>query len=220
MGGMHGFGRVPVSDDEPVFHADWERRAVGIEVALESLGVCNTDEHRRAIELIPPARYLADSYYERWLDGTERILDERRVVTRSELAERIQQLRDRPDAPLPEREDPLIRAKIDAVVLGGGTKRREARAPALFSVGDRVRGREPQTTGHTRIPRYARGRTGTIVADHGIYAFADALAAGRGEAPERLYCVAFGGDELWGATSEPRCTVHLDLFEAYLEGAS
>jgi nitrile hydratase len=220
MGGMHGFGRVPREDGEPVFHADWERRIVGIEVALESLGVWNTDEHRYAIECIEPARYLADSYYERWLDGTEVLLDERGVVTRAELAERVERLRAEPGDPLPEHSDPRIRAQIDAVVLHGGTKRRDDSLPARFAVGERVRGRDVQTEGHTRIPRYARGRTGTVVADYGVYAFADTLAASGDEAPERMYCVAFEAAELWGATAEPGCTVRLDLFEPYLEAVA
>lgn len=86
---------MPRFDDEPSFHADWERGAVGIQVALESLGVSNTDGHRYAIDLIQPARYLADSYYERSLDGTERFLGERGIVMRAEPAERIGRLRER-----------------------------------------------------------------------------------------------------------------------------
>ena len=43
------------------------------------------DEFRHAIERIPPAQYLASSYYERWLAAAETLLVERGVVTREEL---------------------------------------------------------------------------------------------------------------------------------------
>lgn len=220
LGGMHGFGRMRPEPDEPAFHADWERRALGIQVALEATGVCNTDEHRHAIELIPPVHYLADAYYERWLDGTERILAERGIVAREELARRVDGLRRARSARLPVRHDPSLRATVDRALAQGATKRRRDEQPALFAVGDAVRGRNEHPPGHTRIPRYARGRAGTVIADYGVYAFADTLAAGLGESPQRLYCVAFRGDELWGADAEPNSTVHLDLFEPYLEAVA
>jgi nitrile hydratase len=218
MGGLHGFGPVPREQEDAPFHFGWERRVVGIEVALEALDMWNTDQHRHAIERIEPARYLADSYYERWLDGMETLLDETGLVSREDLAARVERVRSG-ETSRPAREDPELRARIDRVVDHGGTKRRDSDAPPRFAVGDRVRARDLHVEGHTRLPRYARRRAGTVVADYGVYAFADALAAGEGEAPERMYCVAFDAQELWGETAEPGCTVRLDLFEPYLEPA-
>ena len=73
--------------------------------------------------------------------------------------------------------------------------------------------------GHTRLPRYARGRAGIVEADRGGYVFPDASAEGSGEAPQRLYTVVFSGRELWGEDADPTLSVSLDLWESYLERA-
>jgi hypothetical protein len=79
VGGQSGFGPVPVSDDSPSFHADWEARVYALSGVLLSRGIFNGDEFRDAIERIPPAEYLAASYYERWLRAMEILLAERGV---------------------------------------------------------------------------------------------------------------------------------------------
>jgi len=86
MGGMHGFGTVAPEADEPVFHADWERRMFALASTALGRGTANVDEFRHAIERIPPARYLASSYYERWLEAVETLLVEKGVLTREVLA--------------------------------------------------------------------------------------------------------------------------------------
>jgi nitrile hydratase len=217
MGGMHGFGAIRREQDEPVFHADWEGKAVGIQVALEAQGICSTDEHRFEIERIRPDRYLAATYYERWLIGTEAILVQHGIASADELAARRGRVADRPADPLPEHRDEALGAHIDRLIAQGGTKRRPDADGPRFAVGDQVRGRNVHPAGHTRIPRYARGRTGTVVADYGAYAFADTLAAGAGEHPQHLYAVRFTGSELWGPDAEAGTVIHLDLFESYLE---
>jgi hypothetical protein len=82
MGGQTGFGPVPVDDDGQYFHADWEARVYAIVRTLQARGVINKefDELRDAIERIPPAEYLALSYYERWLRGTEMLLAEKGLL--------------------------------------------------------------------------------------------------------------------------------------------
>jgi nitrile hydratase subunit beta len=90
-------------------------------------------------------------------------------------------------------------------------------APPRFSCGDRVRTFSWPATGHTRLPAYARGRSGTVAAWHGAWVFPDSNAHGRGESPQHLYTVAFEGTELWGAEAENGSSVSLDLFESYLE---
>jgi nitrile hydratase len=69
--------------------ADWEVLMDAIENALEGRGVMNTDEMRRGIKSMPLADYDAASYYERWLFTTETILEEKGVLTRGELDERV-----------------------------------------------------------------------------------------------------------------------------------
>ena len=71
VGGMSGFGPVRVEPDEPPFHADWEARVYALNVAMLRRGVYNLDQFRDAIERMPPAEYLAASYYERWLFAVE-----------------------------------------------------------------------------------------------------------------------------------------------------
>ncbi len=80
MGGETGFGPVPSGDDGEPFHADWEARVFALMRALERAGVFGTDEFRDAIERIPPAEYLAATYYERWLRAIETLLDEKGVA--------------------------------------------------------------------------------------------------------------------------------------------
>jgi nitrile hydratase subunit beta len=216
MGGMHGFGPVVREENEPIFHADWERTVFGINRAIRARGLINIDESRHGIERMPPAEYLAASYYERWLSSLERVLVEKGIVTQEELASRIKLLKDQPDTPTPQRDDP----ELERLLMSGPSQlelyQREGPAPR-FSVGDRVQTRNTHPTSHTRLPRYARGKRGTIQSVRGCYVLPDAHAHGRGEQPEPMYTVAFEGDELWGASSEPRERVHIDLWESYLE---
>ncbi len=55
--------------------------------------------------------------------------------------------------------------------------------PPKFSVGDRIRARDINPEGHTRLPRYARGRQGVIHKDHGVFVFPDTMARGEGKPP-------------------------------------
>jgi nitrile hydratase len=95
--------------------------------------------------------------------------------------------------------------------------RREVNRAPRFGAGDAVRARDGHPAGHTRLPRYVRGKRGRIESVYDAYVFPDTNAHDRGEAPQHLYCVAFAGEELWGADAEPGTVVHLDLFESYLD---
>ena len=80
-----------------------------------------------------------------------------------------------------------------------------------------MRTRNIDPAGHTRLPRYAHGKTGVIVRDHGVYIFPDSNAHFRGENPQPLYSVRFAARELWGEAAPPRDAVCIDLWEEYLE---
>jgi hypothetical protein len=80
MGGQSGFGPVPVDDDGPPYHADWEARVHALTHVLLRNRVFNIDEFRDAIERIPPEDYLAASYYERWARAIETLLTEKGVA--------------------------------------------------------------------------------------------------------------------------------------------
>src|SRR6266481_5415344 len=190
MGGMHGFGRVEREENEPVFHTRWEGRVMGISRACSVQRIFNIDESRHAIERMEPDDYLRSSYYERWLDRNIRLLVEKGVITREELERRMAQLADGP-GPAPR-----------------------------FARGDRVLTRHDAPVGHTRLPRYARGKPGVIVRVHGTFIFPDTNAHGQGEQPHALYSVRFDAALLWGASAEPRAPVHIDLWERYLEPAA
>jgi nitrile hydratase subunit beta len=97
--------------------------------------------------------------------------------------------------------------------------RPEAPAKARFKVGQRVRARNINPEGHTRLPRYARGKAGTVIRDHGIFVFPDTNAHFLGEQPQHLYSVRFAALDLWGDHASPRDSIHLDMWDSYLEHA-
>jgi nitrile hydratase len=211
MGGMHGFGPVMPEPDEPVFHADWEGRVLAMDLAMRASGEWGVDAARFAREREPPAEYLAESYYERWLGGLERLLLERGLVTEHEL-EAGRSLT--PGQPLAGR---LSAEDVAAQQGRGGTSRREPSRPARFAIGHRVRARNIHPSGHTRLPRYVRGHVGTVLRVHGCHVFPDASAHGLGDDPQWLYVVVFDATELWGADAQSGSAVSVDAFEPYLE---
>ena len=86
LGGQHGLGRVAPEPDEPVFHGDWEKRALGVTLSCGAFGAWNIDESRHARENIPPATYLSASYYEIWIRALETLLERHGFATTEELA--------------------------------------------------------------------------------------------------------------------------------------
>ena len=208
---MMGFGPIDPEPDEPVFHAPWEQRAFALTLAMGASGLWSIDRARHARESLHPALYLASSYYQIWLAGLTRLLSEEKLVTAEELATGRQ--REQP-SPVPR---VLAAADVDRIMSKGARSSREARAPARFRQGDWVRGRNMHPHGHTRLPRYLRGRHGEIVAVHGAHVFPDSNAHGMGEDPHWLYTVRFTACELWGEDRNARDTVHADLWEPYLE---
>jgi nitrile hydratase len=214
MGGVHGFGTVAPEQDEPVFHADWERRVFGLTLAMGATGEWTLDATRFARESQPPNEYLDQTYYEIWLAGLERLLAQRRLVTDQELA--------RSEPVKPGR--PLRRILAATAVAGalerGSPTSRDPTQPALFAIGDRVRAKNIHPLTHTRLPRYVRGHAGTVAATHGCHVFPDSNAHGLGEDPQWLYTVSFDGHELWGPEGDPGLIVSIDAFEPYLEPAT
>ncbi len=108
---------------------------------------------------------------------------------------------------------------VPAVLAKGGPCDRPVEGSARFAVGQRVRARNFHPTGHTRLPRYARGKEGVIDAVRDGFVFPDSNAPGQGENPQRVYTVVFSGGELWGAGADPTLTVSIDAWESYLEPA-
>ncbi|HSF47693.1 MAG TPA: nitrile hydratase subunit beta [Burkholderiales bacterium] len=213
MGGMHGFGPIEREHDEPVFHYRWEARTFALRQACGALGKWNIDMARHANERIPPAEYLPATYYERWLAGLQRLLLESGVLTQSELAS------GKSAGPAPAGLAAFPPEKVEKAARAGRNYRVDAPIPAGFAVGARVIARNINPTGATRLPRYARGKRGTVDRDHGVFIFPDANAAGQGQKPQHLYSVRFSAREVWGVEAAPKDRVYLDLWEDYLEQA-
>jgi len=213
MGGVAWTGPVKPEPNEPPFHAEWERRAFALTLAMATPGGWNIDMSRFARENRPPADYLGKSYYEIWLAGLERLMLERNLIEDDELAAGKPLHPAKPVSKILKRED------VAAVLRRGGPTEREATRTALFAVGDRVRAKNIHPPTHTRLPNYVRGHLGRIELVHGCHVYPDSNALGAGEDPQWLYTVTFEGKDLWPDAPDPGLTVSVDAWEPYLERA-
>lgn len=201
MGGMEGLGDYGYEVDEPVFHSPWEARMYALNRAMAAWRIWNLDAWRHDIERLPAHEYLRMSYYEKWLTAMEK-----RVVTYKLLESsgpRVPKL-------TPEDATRLNRGLPSSI---------DPTVPAAFQPGDRVRARQIQPPGHTRLPRYVRGHYGIIHADHGVHIFPDTNAHYLGENRHHLYSVRFSAQDLWGPSAKAQDSIYLDLWESYLEAA-
>lgn len=204
MGGMDGFGPIERERNEPVFHDEWEKRMFALSFGI-AVSVGTDDDHfRREVESIPPVDYLKSSYYELWYRACHAMLLRHGVLE--------------PGKPEGLRA-PLSPAEVWPSIEGGASTRMpDDGITARFKAGDAVVARNIHPTGHTRLPRYARGKRGTIHAVRGVFSFADSKARGDGPCPQHLYTVAFAGEELWGEIGHGN-TAYLDLWDSYLDPA-
>jgi nitrile hydratase len=198
LGGMQGFGAVEVEAEEPVFHEPWERRAVLVTFGVFLTGTSNGGQFRHSIERMEAAHYLDSTYYEHWVTGIATRMVELGLLTVDELEERA-------GGPFP-----LSGPDRGVATDDPGT---DVVAPR-FVIGDRVRVRNWHPPGHTRCPRYVRGRLGTVARIDIVASVPDIEAHSTGGRNEPTYSVRFESDELWG---EPGDLVHVDLWESYLE---
>ena len=211
MGGLHGLGPIAPEAGEPVFHAAWEARVLALTLAVGAWGRWTLDASRHQRELIPGPDYLRMSYYEKWLTGLIDLMVKAGLVTRAEIA------CGRPAPGALPATPPLTVARVAGALAAGGPASRDVPAPRRFAVGEKVRARNLNPLGHTRLPRYVRGRQGVVERDHGVHVFPDTNAHGLGEQPRRLYGVRFTARALWGEAAAGRDSVHLDLWDDYLE---
>lgn len=211
LGGQMGFGPVAPETNEPVFHAGWEKRALGLTLSCGAFGAWSIDESRHARERIPPATYLSASYYEIWIRALETLLERHGFATSEELS--VGRHLERGKQPVR-----VLRADmVEGVLARGAPCDRSVSKAARFAVGERVRTRNFNPETHTRLPRYARGRVGVIEAVQGSYVFPDDNAHGRGENPQWVYTVVFDAGEIWGEGADPALSVSIDAWESYLE---
>ena len=211
LGGKPGYGMVNREDDEAI-HDRWEAAVLAITAAGRLAGAWTSgDRFRHAIERIEPEAYLTHTYYGRWLGGAEALLVEAGLVTQEEITERV--------ISMGGSADDLVaaRPKLPPDPMGPERKDRDNERvldkPARFRVGEKVVTTGNPVPGHTRLPAYARNRTGEVTAVHGGWVYPDTMAHGKGENPQHLYTVTFTSEVLWQSSG---FTVSLDLFEPYL----
>ena len=213
LGGAQGHGPVRPEPNEPVFHAEWERRAFALTMAMAMPGQWNIDMSRFARENRPAAEYLSMSYYELWFYALEIMLKERDLVADDEIV-----VGHSLHPPI-EGKRVLTPGDVLKVLHRGGPTERETDTRAAFKPGDKVRAKTIDPLTHTRLPRYVRGHVGSIERVIGCHVFPDSNASGAGEDPQWLYTVRFEGPELWGANAAPSVKVSIDAWEPYLEPA-
>jgi nitrile hydratase len=213
MGGMQDMGAIQYEKDEPVFHAAWESRVFAMFLAAGAWRKWNLDAFRHTREVLPPADYLEVSYYEQWFSGLQDLLVRRGLVTAAEIES------GKPATGTARATPPLTPEKIPATLPNRIRAQRDLPGPSLFRIGQRVRARNINPVGHTRLPRYARGKVGTVDRDHGVFVFPDTNAHFLGEKPQHVYSVCFAARDLWGAQAPERDCVYLDMWDDYLEPA-
>ena len=217
LGGQTGHGRVVPEPEGELFHERWEPRALALTLAMGATGSWNIDMSRAARETLEDYGNL--SYYQIWIGGLCKLMLQRGLVSAGELAQGTLLQDALPVAGV------LSAADVAAAMARGSPTQRQATAPALYEVGQRVRMRSQKTPHHTRLPGYVQGKVGIVERVHGSHVFADSNAHGNGEKPQWLYTVAFAGTELWapGAARDEApadasgLVVSVDAWEPYLE---
>ncbi len=211
MGGMEGMGDYGYETDEPVFHAEWEGRVYALNRALGAWKRWNLDAWRQDIERLPPWDYLRFRYYEKWFVAMEKRVVDYGFVSREELREGR--------ALAGEKATPKLSVEMARRIDRGLPSSADPSVTPRFATGAAVRAKMIQPAGHTRLPRYARGKRGEIAAYRGVHIFPDTNARFEGEQRHALYSVKFMARELWGPSAGERDEVYLDLWERYLEVA-
>ena len=176
---------------------------------------------RFGIESLAPAVYLTSSYYEKWMRATVNALIEKGLLTAEELDEKTEFYRENPEEMVPRREDPERLAQVrQRFVSAARTARRDdVDIPPRFKVGDAVRTRNINPPGHTRFPRYVRGKQGVVAMYQGVQVFQDTVQGDPDPPPQPLYNIRFDGAELWGPSAEANQTLYIDMWESYLDPA-
>jgi len=218
VGGMHGFGPLPPEGHEP-FGEDWERLTFALMMTL----TCHTqlwsdNENRYVIETMGNVEYLTASYFQRWLHAIETLGVSRGLFTRAQLMERAQEIAAGQYRTTHPPANPHLTEQIASSV-----RQRSTLSPPntdvpqpLFAAADAVITSRVAPAGHTRLPRYARGCPGTVVAFRGFHVFPDSEAMGRGEQMQPLYTVRFEAADLWGDDARGRDAVMIDLWQDHL----
>lgn len=221
---MDGFGPILIEKDEPVFHTAWEARTRALSQVTRNCKFSFIDEGRHYIERINPAYYIAASYYQKWLLRMETVLIEKGVITAQELEGKMIELSSNGSPPRdalgPIRNvkplEPSARRQLTHEPTSG-TEHPEGPIEVKYPPGTVVRGKCSSPLGHTRIPRYVRGKKGVVEAVHGLFYLPDVRVHEGRLLYQPVYRVRFEARELWGQDASPQDKLYIELWEDYLE---
>ena len=214
MGGLQNMGPIRHEPHEPTFHERWEGRVYALSRVLRTRsGLWNLDAFRHGIEVLPPVDYLRMSYYERWFAWMLTTVVAAGDVTQTEIDSGTAA------AGAPRGAVLVTPEAVSSMVDRRGSARRDVAVSPRFKSGQRVRARNIHPSGHTRLPRYVRAKSGVVILDRGVFLFPDTRAHLRGDKPQHLYSVRFAARELWGEQASRRDFIHLDMWDDYLEPA-
>lgn len=209
LGGKQGFGAIDVAEPEEPFHAEYEGRMWAITRTARAPDV-GIDWWRHIRENIPAEDYLNRSYFDSWAQTEMAAMIDAGVFNMQELLSGVSNTKSVKGPPL------LSYGQVIEQSASKATKfDRTVQQPPRFAIGDVIETNAVGHVGHTRLPAYARGKTGVIQAHHGAHIFPDAAARGQ-EMPQHLYTVVFTARELWGQDAPQNDTVSLELWEDYL----
>lgn len=114
---------------------------------------------------------------------------------------------------------PLTKDMVPGLVATGASARIDADVAPKVKPGDTITVRNINPVGHTRLPRYVRGKKGVVDRDHGVFVWPDTAAHGEGETPQRVYSVYFSARELWGPDYPENDRLYIDLWDNYIDRA-
>lgn len=217
LGGKEGFGPIDVNEEEVPFHEEWEGRMWGIS-RCSGAPDWTIDWWRHVRELIDPVDYLSRPYYDSWAQTDIAAHINSGTFT---LEEVIAGKSATPAAVSPGQSVSKVTTLEDALAAeAAGVTRydRPMDQPPAFQVGDPVRASLFGRDHHTRLPAYARGKSGLIHAHHGAHVLADENARGR-DVAQHIYSVVFKASDLWGDAAGRKDRIFLDLWESYLDPA-
>lgn len=221
VGGIDGFGPVEWEKNEPVFHEPWEAHMRAVDALMtKKLRAYCVDETRHRIERINPVYYLGSSYYQIWLLRMESLLMEKGYVTEAEVQTKMRDITAEPPpshlAPYRHIMPYVASPQRRTVIPPSGSATKEEAMPQ-YAVGDVVRVKAGAPLGHTRVPRYVRGKVGVITHLHGNFILPDQRVADGSTLYQPVYRVCFAAQHVWGNDAAPKDKLYLEMWEAYIE---
>ena len=209
LGGKESFGAIEV--DSRAYREDWERRQWALSKLVAPPGL-TIDWFRHALETMPPGVYLSVPYFQKWNANDMALAIDAGFYTMDECLSGHASEKGKPPDTLSVDDCEDLQRRMNrsfATVI---------EEPPEFQVGDTIRTDPRPRPGHTRLPAYARGATGRVIAHHGAHLYPEAGAKGDHIA-HHLYTVEFCASDLWSDCEASDDKICLDLWEPYLASA-